>query len=106
MFADVVQELVAARAVRSRMTVTNGGPAWTEPVASKQPIPNSGEQIFIERPFPLDDINRASRVNAARHYLCVILRMRPSAGSIRYAVSPLPATTPRAPFTVGTSAFR
>src|SRR5262245_5910103 len=44
--------------------------------------------------------------DSARHYLCVTLRMRPSAGSIRYAVSPLPATTPRAPLTVGTNAFR
>ena len=30
--------------------------------------------------------------------------MRPSAGSIKYAASPLPAITPRAPLTVGTNA--
>jgi len=44
--------------------------------------------------------------NAVRHYLCVSFNMRPSAGSIRYAVSPFAATTPRAPFTVGIVAFK
>ena len=43
---------------------------------------------------------------AARHYLCVSFKIRPSAGSIRYAVSPLPAITLRAPLTVGTVAVR
>ena len=43
--------------------------------------------------------------SALRNYLCVSFRMRPSAGSIMYAVPPFPATTPRAPLTVGTVAF-
>src|SRR6266567_2126274 len=60
-----------------------------------------------------------SKTNAASHfkqllrspkavlnYLVISFRMRPSAGSIRYAVSPLAAITPRAPLTVGTVAIR
>ena len=56
--------------------------------------------------FRRDDVDRAGPANTTRYYLCVSFRMRPSAGSIRYAVPPLPATTPRAPLIVATVAFR
>src|SRR6266566_3755701 len=44
----------------SGSSVTNGGPAWVEAVASKKPIAIPANQSFIWRLFRSDKINRDS----------------------------------------------
>ena len=56
----------------------------------------------LAAPDHIIDLNKIEALS----YLRVSFRIRPPAGSIKYAVSPLPATTPRAPLMVGTVAFR
>src|SRR6266487_444318 len=96
----------------SGSSVTNGGPASAEPDVIKKAITIPANQGFMWHSFPSDKINRDSeQMHRSIIYLLVLfdrvsLRIRPSAGSIRYAVSPLPATTPRTPLTVGTVALK
>src|SRR5712691_7409636 len=53
----------------SGSSVTNGGPARVEPVATKQPIPIRAGQIFIGRSFPLDDVNCATMECEAKLFM-------------------------------------
>src|SRR5215510_14268116 len=59
----------------SGASVTNGGPARVKSIASKQTMLIAAQQSFIN--LPEGPIQRGI-------YLCVTLRMRPAARSIRY----------------------
>jgi hypothetical protein len=44
----------------SGSSVTNGGPAWMDLVASKKPMANPADESFMWRSFRADKINRDS----------------------------------------------
>src|SRR5512132_2519092 len=90
----------------SGSSVTNGGPACMETVVKQQVRRTRTRRMFTTMLLARDRLSLRNSHLALGHYLWVTFRIRPSAGSIRYAVSSFAATTPRAPLTVGTNAFR